>query len=111
MECKRWLTSENQIEAHIGEDGQCYANATTEAIHRGIVLYPEGGHDTATLTTPVPDTLDGGKWSIVREESSKKIDDLIADMENHSNYNDQGSNHEKASHEDTQGYNIHGGHA
>ena len=59
--------------------------------------------------------LDGGwvsqRWSIVRGESGKTIDDLIAAMDNHSNHNDQDSNHEKASHGDTQGYSVHGGHS
>jgi ribosomal protein L37AE/L43A len=55
-ECNRWLTSESQIEDHLGEDG-CYANADPENIERGIELYVEGNHDTITLTTPLPEDL------------------------------------------------------
>ena len=55
-ECNRWLTSESQIEKHLGEDG-CYANADPENIERGIELYVEGNHDTITLTTPLPEDL------------------------------------------------------
>jgi len=51
-ECKRWLTSESQIDSHL--DGGCYANADSEAVRRGIELYTEGGHDTITLTVPLP---------------------------------------------------------
>lgn len=59
-ECKRWLTSTNQIEKHVGDedDGQCYANASGEDIRRNIELYTEGGHDTVTLTTPILDSVD-----------------------------------------------------
>jgi hypothetical protein len=58
MECNRWLTSEDQIEKHVGDEGNCYANATSEAIRRDIELYTEGGHDTVTLTTPLPAEVD-----------------------------------------------------
>ncbi|WP_318567487.1 DEAD/DEAH box helicase [Salinigranum marinum] len=58
MECNRWLTSEDQIEKHVGDEGNCYANATSEVIRRDIELYTEGGHDTITLTSPLPAGID-----------------------------------------------------
>jgi len=60
LECNRWLTSEDQIESHVDEDDpSCYANASEEAIKRGIELFSEGQHDTVTLTTTLPDTVGG----------------------------------------------------
>jgi ATP-dependent helicase YprA (DUF1998 family)/predicted nucleic acid-binding Zn-ribbon protein len=55
-ECKRWLNSYGQIEKHL--DGNCYANADKGAIREGIELYTEGGHDTVTVTTPLPGNVD-----------------------------------------------------
>lgn len=58
-ECNRWLTSYNQIENHV-DDG-CYANADADAIREGIELYTEGGHDTVTVTTPLPGQVDDNR--------------------------------------------------
>lgn len=59
MECNRWLTSEDQIENHIDDDDPgCYANASEEAIQGDIELFTEGQHDTVTLTTPLPSTVE-----------------------------------------------------
>ena len=55
-ECNRWLTSYAQIDTHV-DDG-CYANADEEAIRKDIELYTEGGHDTITVTTPLPGHVD-----------------------------------------------------
>jgi len=55
-ECNRWLTSYSQIDRHV-DDG-CYANADEEAIRQEIELYTEGGHDTITVTTPLPGHVD-----------------------------------------------------
>jgi hypothetical protein len=55
-ECNRWLTSYGQIDKHV-DDG-CYANADEEAIRQEIELYTEGGHDTITITTPLPGHVD-----------------------------------------------------
>ncbi|MEF8825369.1 MAG: helicase-related protein [Halapricum sp.] len=60
-ECSRWLTSDSQIDAHL--DGKCYANADPESIRRGIELFTEGGHDTITVSTPLPAGLEAGDAS------------------------------------------------
>jgi ribosomal protein L37AE/L43A len=57
-ECNQWLTSEDMIDKHTGEDANCYANASQDQVKRGVKLYTRGGHDTVTLTTPVPDDVD-----------------------------------------------------
>lgn len=57
-QCKRWLTSTNQIENHVDEENGCYANASAEDVQRDINLYTQGGHDTVTFTTPLPESVD-----------------------------------------------------
>jgi ATP-dependent helicase YprA (DUF1998 family)/ribosomal protein L37AE/L43A len=63
MECNRWLTSEDQIESHTeeGDNSGCYANASEEAIKRGIEIYSDGKHDTVTVTTGVPEQVEAEK--------------------------------------------------
>jgi hypothetical protein len=52
------LKSDSQDEDHMGDDGDCYANAANDAIRRDVELYTAGGHDTVTVTTPLPEWVD-----------------------------------------------------
>lgn len=47
--CNMWLTSDNAIKNHIGEDGECKKNGTDEDIIKLIELYTKSNNDVMTL--------------------------------------------------------------